>query len=64
MEMNKYAVKLGMKNSKFANSHGLPHQNARSTAYDLTKLCCACLSIPLFREIVGTKQFKAKIICK
>ena len=25
-EMNKYAKQIGLKNSKFCNPHGLPHQ--------------------------------------
>jgi len=38
--MNKYAKILELKNTKFSNCHGLPHQESKSTAYDVAKLCC------------------------
>ncbi|MDN5782471.1 MAG: D-alanyl-D-alanine carboxypeptidase [Luteimonas sp.] len=36
--MNAYAAKLGMKNSHFANPHGLPAEGHYSTAHDLALL--------------------------
>lgn len=44
-EMNRRARSIDLKNSKFANPHGLPHQEARSTAVDIAKLCCVCMKI-------------------
>jgi len=44
-EMNRRAKSLDLKNSKFANAHGLPNQEARSTAADIAKLCCVCMKI-------------------
>lgn len=41
--MNKNAIALGMKNTNFCNPHGLPHQEAKSTASDMAKLCCVCM---------------------
>ena len=44
--MNKYALKLGMINTTFANSHGLPPKNGVehfSTAYDLALLAKAII---------------------
>ncbi|MFT7418385.1 MAG: D-alanyl-D-alanine carboxypeptidase (penicillin-binding protein 5/6) [Reinekea sp.] len=44
--MNKYALKLGMINTIFANSHGLPPKNGAehySTAYDLALLAKAII---------------------
>lgn len=57
-EMNRRARLLGLKNSKFANSHGLPNQEARSTAADIAKLCCVCMKIQLFKTIVSCKKYK------
>ena len=34
-EMNKYAKKLKLKNTNFANPHGLPNRSNLSTAYDM-----------------------------
>jgi D-alanyl-D-alanine carboxypeptidase len=60
-QMNSFAQKLGLKNSKFMNVHGLPHQDARSTAADIAMLCCECLKIDLFSKIVSTKKYKILI---
>ena len=59
--MNKNARLLGLKSTKFANPHGLPHQEARSTANDMAKLCCTCMKDELFKIIVGTR-FKKMMV--
>jgi D-alanyl-D-alanine carboxypeptidase (penicillin-binding protein 5/6) len=41
--MNKYAKLLGMKDSQFQNSHGLPAENQYSSAYDLALLARAII---------------------
>lgn len=50
-----------MIDSNFANPHGLPHKNSKTTCEDIAKLCSACLDIPLFRKVVGTKLYKFTI---
>lgn len=59
--MNRQAKKLDMKNSHFANAHGLPHQEAKSTAADMAKLCCACLKNELFRKVVQADSFRMQV---
>ena len=41
--MNQAAAKLGMKNSHYVNSTGLPHRKHYSTAYDITLLSSALI---------------------
>jgi serine-type D-Ala-D-Ala carboxypeptidase (penicillin-binding protein 5/6) len=60
-EMNRLARSLNLRNSKFANPHGLPHQEARSTAADLAKLCSLCLKNDLFRKITSCQLFRATV---
>ncbi|MFV0627230.1 MAG: D-alanyl-D-alanine carboxypeptidase family protein [Alphaproteobacteria bacterium] len=58
VEMNKKAKELGMENSSFANSTGLPHPDQRMSAEDLAKL--ARLIIQNFPEeynIFSEKMF-------
>lgn len=52
-----------MTDSCFGNPHGLPHRDSKTTCEDMGKLCAICLNIPLFREIVGTKIYKYKVMC-
>jgi D-alanyl-D-alanine carboxypeptidase len=60
-EMNRLARLLDLRNSKFANPHGLPHHEARSTAADLAKLCAHCMALPLFRKITSCRVFRARV---
>lgn len=60
-EMNRMAKQLGLKDSRFGNVHGLPHTESRSTASDVAKLVAICMALPLFREIVNTKEYKNRI---
>ena len=55
--MNKAASILKLKNTFFANTHGLMNEKAYSTASDLAKLTCIAMSNPIFCEIVGKKEF-------
>lgn len=51
--MNKRARQLGCKNTKFANSHGLPHKNAQyTTAYDMYLIFREALKYPFFRQAI------------
>ena len=56
-QMNRQARLLNLPNSKFANPHGLPHQEARSTAADMAKLCCVCMKNQLFKNITSCKKY-------
>ena len=60
-EMNKNARSLHLKNTKFANPHGLPSHDARSTALDIAKLSGICMKQELFRVIVACKLFQITV---
>ena len=59
--MNKAASTLKLKDTFFANTHGLMNEKAYSTASDVAKLTCIAMSHPMFCEIVGKKEFECKI---
>jgi len=56
-EMNKLAKKFGLKNTYYANPHGLSEKGNRSTAADLGKLAFLALQIPLIETIVSCKTY-------
>lgn len=59
--MNEKANKLGMKNTYFCNSHGLDEKCENiSTAKDMAILTKYANSIPIYKEIVGTKRHIVK----
>jgi D-alanyl-D-alanine carboxypeptidase len=62
--MNAEARNLHLFDTSYGNPHGLPNKDNRTTCEDVARLCCACLDIPLFREIVGTKFYKFKYYSK
>ena len=41
--MNNLAKELGLIYTKFANPHGLPHSDAKSTCVEVARLCAVCL---------------------
>lgn len=53
--MNKEAVRLGAKDSHFANPHGLHDVEHYTTAEDLAKIAREALKNPVFRRIVSTQ---------
>jgi len=56
--MNQYAKQLGMKNTHFANSTGLPHKDHYSTAHDLAILARALIhDYPGEYKLHSIKQF-------
>lgn len=56
-KMNKKAKQIGMKNTTFANPHGLDEKTQNySTAYDMALLMRYANSFPEFKKIVGTKK--------
>ena len=63
-EMTKTAKELGLKNTKYGNPHGLPHQDAKSTAFDQCRLAALCMKKPLFQEIVKTPLYRTEIECQ
>src|SRR5512134_1218657 len=58
--MNKEASRLGMKNTRFANSTGLPHAEHYSTAYDLSLLAAALIrDFPAeYAQYYALKEFR------
>jgi D-alanyl-D-alanine carboxypeptidase len=53
--MNGEAAALGLRDTSFANPHGLDHENHYTTAYDLAQLTRYALQNPEFAEIVSTR---------
>ena len=56
--MNKKAQELNLKNTHFANTHGLDADGHYTTAYDLAIITSYALENPIFQEIVSTKNTK------
>lgn len=58
--MNEKAEQIGMKNTYFANPHGLDDsERHRSTAYDMALLTRYAMENETFREVSGTKVYRA-----
>lgn len=55
--MNQHAARLGMKNSHFVNSHGLPHEEHYSSARDMAILSKAILDYPNEYDLYKEKEF-------
>jgi D-alanyl-D-alanine carboxypeptidase (penicillin-binding protein 5/6) len=56
--MNEYAHRLGMTNSNFENSDGLPSANHYSTAHDIATLAAALIrEFPQYYSLFSLKQF-------
>ncbi|MES2535332.1 MAG: D-alanyl-D-alanine carboxypeptidase family protein [Pseudomonadota bacterium] len=56
--MNREAERMGMKSTRFANSHGLPSPDNYSTAQDLSVLATRMiLDFPELYKIYSTKEF-------
>ncbi|NMA52106.1 MAG: D-alanyl-D-alanine carboxypeptidase [Peptococcaceae bacterium] len=54
--MNDKAQSMGLKNTHFVNSHGLPADDHYTSAYDMAIILKEGLQSPLFREISATKE--------
>lgn len=61
--MNKLAKEYELKNTFFANMHGLQNAQNKSSCYDLAKLSYYCIKNEEFKKIVNTKKYKAFIKC-
>ena len=58
LQMNQYAQALEMKNTFFTNSTGWPHEDLKTTAYDLLKLTEALINnFPKLYELFIEKEF-------
>lgn len=58
--MNEKAREIGMKNTHFANPHGLDdHEDHVSTAYDMAILTRYAMKNEVYRKIAGTKKHRA-----
>jgi D-alanyl-D-alanine carboxypeptidase len=55
--MNQEAKVLGMRDTHYANTHGLTAPNHYTTAYDLALLAEYASSLPEFMKVVGTKTY-------
>ena len=55
--MNDKAAQLGAVNTNFTNPNGLPDPNHVTTAYDMALIARHAMTIPEFREIVGTVRY-------
>ncbi|UVW28557.1 D-alanyl-D-alanine carboxypeptidase family protein [Massilia sp. H6] len=56
--MNRESERLGMKNTRWANPHGLPDANNYSTAFDLAVMAASVIrDFPQFYKIDSIKQF-------
>jgi D-alanyl-D-alanine carboxypeptidase (penicillin-binding protein 5/6) len=56
--MNEYAHRLGMTNSNFENSDGLPSANHYSSAHDIATLAAALIrDFPQYYSLFSLKQF-------
>lgn len=57
--MTREAQRLGMKNTNFVNSTGLPHPQHYSTAHDLTLLAAAIVrDFPEYYPLYSTKEYR------
>jgi serine-type D-Ala-D-Ala carboxypeptidase (penicillin-binding protein 5/6) len=54
--MNFAAKDLGMTHSTFKNTHGLTVPGHQASAADMLKLAYASMEMPLFRQLVSTRQ--------
>lgn len=57
--MNEKAVELGLRNTRFANPHGLDEPGLYTSAYDVALLGQALLNEPELASIVSTKSYQA-----
>ncbi len=56
-ELNAFVRSKGCVNTVLYAPHGLPHDDHKTTAYDMALLAKEALKIPLFREIVKTVSY-------
>lgn len=54
--MNEKALSLGISDTRFINSTGLPGQGQYTTVYDLSRMLRHALRYPLIKEIISIKE--------
>ncbi len=57
--MNETGASIGLKNTSFANPHGLTAENHFTTAYELAYITSVALKNEKFKEIVSTQKYVA-----
>jgi len=60
--MNRQTDELGMADTHYVNPHGLTAMEHKSSARDQLKLAHAALQMPLFRQLISTRQHGAKVL--
>lgn len=60
-QMNITCRRLGFKNTKFLNPHGLSHLGNQSTAIEIGKLGAALIKKPLICSIVGQVKYSCEV---
>ena len=60
--MNKGAKALNLRNTHFANAHGLMNEKSHSTADDVALLTCYAMKNETFRLIVKKKEFGCEVL--
>jgi len=58
--MNARAKELGLKDTKFANPHGLSEKDHYMSAYDIAMLSKEAMQHELFRKMIATQELKLK----
>ncbi len=58
--MNTKAHSLGLKDSKFINSYGLPAEGHVTSAYDMAVILREGMKYPLFRRITSLKEYNLR----
>jgi D-alanyl-D-alanine carboxypeptidase (penicillin-binding protein 5/6) len=58
--MNERMRKLGYRGTHFTNAHGLPHRYHYTTARDLGAMMRHAMSLPAFREVIATRQYRSE----
>lgn len=56
--MNQQAAEWGLKNTHFANPHGLDDPDHYSTAMDLAQIALHAMENPAFARIAGTREYR------
>jgi D-alanyl-D-alanine carboxypeptidase (penicillin-binding protein 5/6) len=60
--MNKKAIAIGMNDTRFVNSTGLPEDGQYITAYDLAKMLRYALRYKFIREVINTRTDRIRTV--
>lgn len=56
-ELNRFVQEKGCRNTVLFTPHGLPHEDHKTTAFDMAIMAREALKSPLFREVVKATQY-------